>query len=55
MAKAKSQPEPQDVTVPRLLDRRDHPGYVHMPRWALQEIGGGRYQWVLVGAWFQPK
>lgn len=55
VAKAKSQPKPQDVTVPGSWIAETTRGYVHMPRWALQEIGGGRYQWVLIGAWFQPK
>jgi hypothetical protein len=45
----------QDVTVPASWIVETTRGYVHMPRWALQEVGGGRYQWVLVGAWFQPR
>lgn len=45
----------EDVTVPRSWIVETTRGYVHMPRWALQEVGGGRYQWVLVGAWFQPR
>lgn len=45
----------QDVTVPASWIVETTRGYIHMPRWALQEVGGGRYQWVLVGAWFQPR
>ncbi len=52
---AKKQATPQDVTVPGSWIAETTRGYVHMPRWALQDIGGGRHRWVLVGAWFQPK
>jgi hypothetical protein len=54
-AKARKQPEPRSVTVPGSYIAETTRGYVHMPRWALQEVGGGRHQWVLIGAWFQPK
>lgn len=46
---------PQDVTVPGSWIVETTRGYVHMPRWVLQEVGGGRHQWAVVGAWFQPK
>ena len=45
----------QDVTVPGSWIVETTRGYIHMPRWALQGVGGGRHQWVLVGAWFQPR
>jgi hypothetical protein len=54
-AEARKRPEPQSVTVPGSYIAETTRGYIHMPRWALQEIGGGRHQWVLIGAWFQPK
>ena len=54
-AKAGRPREPQSVTVPGSWIAETTRGYVHMPRWALQELGAGRYQWVLIGAWFQPK
>jgi hypothetical protein len=54
-AKAGRPREPQSVTVPGSWIAETTRGYVHMPRWALQELGGGRYQWVLIGAWFQPR
>jgi len=49
------QPEPRDVTVPASLIVETTRGYLHMPRWVLQDVGGGRHQWAWVGAWFQPK
>jgi hypothetical protein len=52
---AKKQPAPQDVTVPGSWIVETTRGYVHMPRWVLQEVDGGRYQWAWVSAWFQPK
>jgi hypothetical protein len=51
----KRQPEPRDVTVPASLIVETTRGYLHMPRWVLQDVGGGRHQWAWVGAWFQPK
>jgi hypothetical protein len=54
-AKAGRPREPQSVTVPGSWIAETTRGYVHMPRWALQEIGDGRHQWVLIGPWFQPK
>ena len=53
--KLHTKPQTQDVTVPGSWIVETTRGYIHMPRWALQEVGGGRYQWVLVGAWFQPR
>jgi hypothetical protein len=47
--------QPQSVVVPASWIVETTRGYLHMPRWALQEVGGGRYQWVLVGAWFHPR
>jgi hypothetical protein len=54
-AKAARPPEGRSVTVPAYWIVETTRGYLHMPRWALQEVGGGRYQWVLVGAWFHPR
>ena len=54
-AQAAKQPEGRSVTVPAYWIVETTRGYIHMPRWALQEVGGGRYQWVLVGAWFHPR
>jgi hypothetical protein len=51
----KKQAEPRDVTVPASLIVETTRGYLHMPRWVLQDVGGGRHQWAWVGAWFQPK
>ena len=52
---ARKRAEPQDVTVPGSLIVETTRGFIHMPRWVLQETGGGRHQWAWVGAWFQPK
>jgi hypothetical protein len=52
---AAKQPEGRSVTVPAYWIVETTRGYVHMPRWALQEVGGGRYQWVRVSSWFQPR
>lgn len=51
----KKQAEPRDVTVPASLIVETTRGYLHMPRWVLQDVGGGRHRWAWVGAWFQPK
>jgi len=53
--KLHTKPQKHDVTVPGSWIVETTRGYIHMPRWALQEVGGGRYQWVLIGAWFQPR
>jgi hypothetical protein len=47
--------EAQSVTVPAYWIIETQRGYLHMPRWVLQEIGGGRYRWALVTGWFQPR
>jgi hypothetical protein len=49
------EPEPQSVTVPAYWIIETTRGYLHMPRWVLQEVGGGRYRWALVSGWFQPR
>jgi hypothetical protein len=54
-ARAGSEPEPQSVVVPAYWIIETTRGYIHMPRWVLQEIGGGRYRWALVTGWFQPR
>ena len=54
-AKAVKEPERQTVTVPGARIVETTRGYIHMPRWVLRELGGGRYEWALVGAWFQPR
>jgi hypothetical protein len=54
-AAVKKEPEPQSVTVPAYWIIETTYGYFHMPRWALQEVGGGYYRWALVSAWFQPR
>lgn len=48
-------PQPQSVTVPRSWIVETTRGYIHLPRWVLQDLGGGRYQWAVVGTWFQPR
>lgn len=50
-------PEPRrvSVTVPEAWIVETTRGYIHMPRWVLRELGGGRYEWAMVGAWFQPR
>ncbi len=48
-------PQPQSITVPASWIIETTRGYIHLPRWVLQERGGDRYQWALVGAWFQPR
>jgi hypothetical protein len=48
-------PDPQSVTVPAYWIIETTRGYFHMPRWVLQEIGGGYYRWALVTGWFQPR
>ena len=47
--------DPQSVTVPAYWIIETTRGYLHMPRWALQEVGGGYYRWALVSGWFQPR
>jgi hypothetical protein len=54
-ARAAKAPQPQSVTVPDSWIVETTRGYIHMPRWVLQEVGGGLYQWAWVGAWFQPR
>ena len=54
-AKAIKEPEAQSVTVPGARIIETTRGYIHMPRWVLRELGSGRYEWALVGAWFQPR
>lgn len=54
-ARVASAPRPQSVTVPGSWIVETTRGYIHMPRWVLQEVSGGRHQWALVGAWFQPR
>ena len=49
------EPEPQSVTVPAYWIIETQRGYLHMPRWVLQEVGGGYYRWALVTGWFQPR
>jgi len=49
------EPEPQSVTVPAYWIIETTRGYLHMPRWVLQEVGGGYYRWALVSGWFQPR
>lgn len=49
------EPAPQSVTVPAYWIVETTRGYLHMPRWVLQEVGGGYYRWALVSGWFQPR
>ena len=49
------EPDSQSVTVPEYWIVETTRGYFHMPRWVLQEIGGGYYRWALVTGWFQPR
>jgi hypothetical protein len=52
-AKLSREPAARSVTVPAYWIIETQRGYLHMPRWVLQEVGDGRYRWALVSGWFQ--